>query len=102
MGLLLCLPRYTGLVAAPRPGSSAPALWLADAVLATRVQFLMAMLGACAAGLPPSKAEATALPVALLYCVHTAPPIASAAQTLFCALFPHLRQVQPYVLLPLS
>lgn len=49
LGLLTCVPCYEGLTeASPR---HAP-LWLVDAVLATRMQFLMAMLAPCLSQLP--------------------------------------------------
>lgn len=49
LGLLTCVPRYEGLTEA---GPSQAPLWLADAVLATRMQFLMAMLAPCLSQLP--------------------------------------------------
>lgn len=49
LGLLTCVPCYEGLTEA---GPGHAPLWLADAVLATRMQFLMAMLAPCLSQLP--------------------------------------------------
>ena len=49
LDLLTCVPCYEGLTEA---GPSHAPLWLADAVLATRMQFLMAMLAPCLSQLP--------------------------------------------------
>ncbi len=43
-GLLLCLPSYAYLVA---PAVNGAPVWEADSVLASRMQFLMSMLGPC-------------------------------------------------------
>ena len=48
-GLLLCLPRADAL---ERPGPGGAPLWEADAVLASRLHFLMSMLGPCVPRLP--------------------------------------------------
>ena len=48
-GLLLCLPCYSELVQGTEAG---PQVWEGDAVLASRLQFLMSMLGPCIARLP--------------------------------------------------
>lgn len=53
-GLLLCLPSYAYLVG---PAVSGAPVWEADSVLASRMQFLMSMLGPCIPRLsqvPPS------------------------------------------------
>lgn len=43
-GLLLCLPPYASLM---EVGEDAVPLWETDSVLASRMQFLMSMLGPC-------------------------------------------------------
>ncbi|KAK9841030.1 hypothetical protein WJX81_006565 [Elliptochloris bilobata] len=83
LGLLTCVPCYEGLTQA---GPGGEPLWLADPVLGTRVQFLMAMLAPCLPQLPQAKVEEVALPVALLYATHPHPSVSLAAHTLFCAI----------------
>ena len=43
-GLLLCLPPAASL---EQPGAAGAPLWEADAVLASRLHFLLSMLGPC-------------------------------------------------------
>jgi hypothetical protein len=58
-GLLLCLPPYAELV---RASASGLPLWEADSVLASRMQFLMSMLGPCI----PQLTQASPLPQSLV------------------------------------
>lgn len=57
-GLLLFLPAYAELV---RPSASGRPLWEADLVLASRMQFLMSMLGPCIPQLTQARAFSVAL-----------------------------------------
>ena len=49
--LSLQLPCYADLAAVAPPGTTP--VWLADSVMAARMQFLMGMLAPCASHLPP-------------------------------------------------
>jgi len=94
-GVAGLLPPYGDLVAAgpsppgaasPPPAAAAAPLWLADTILAGRIQFLLHALAACVGGLGPACVEERAAPVALLYAAHPAPLVAAAAVSLCTAL----------------
>ncbi|BDA43549.1 hypothetical protein COCOBI_04-5610 [Coccomyxa sp. Obi] len=95
-GLLLCLPSYAYLVG---PAVNGAPVWEADSVLASRMQFLMSMLGPCIPRLTQCKVRDMVCPIALLYLLHPHPPVASAAHQLFCAVLRYMdmkEEVVPY------
>ncbi|GAB4816684.1 hypothetical protein N2152v2_003730 [Parachlorella kessleri] len=83
--LVARLPCYTELSAACNAQQDMPA-WLADPVLAAKVQFLMSALAPCCHLLPQPLLEERLAPLALLYLLHPHAPTSAAAHQLFAAL----------------
>ncbi|KAK9829437.1 hypothetical protein WJX72_005867 [[Myrmecia] bisecta] len=94
--LLLRLPCYADCIA-PSSVASGQATWAVDAVLATRVHFLMGMLVPCIACLPQGRAVELAIPLVLLYLLYPQAPVATAAHNLFCAILQHAQQKEELV-----
>ncbi|KAL3138059.1 hypothetical protein ABBQ38_005291 [Trebouxia sp. C0009 RCD-2024] len=73
------------------------ALWLRDSILATRVQFLMTVLGPCLPALSQGDACLQAAPLMFLYMQHPHKPLPAAAHGLFCAVIQQTNQKEQLV-----